>query len=777
MTDPVTMLPFAPLPTPLTSFIGREQDIAQVCETMRQAGVRLVTLTGPGGVGKTRLALRVADRLTEDFPDGVVFVPLAPITDPDLVGSTIMQAIGIREGVDQASSAILAEVLGDRQVLLILDNFEQIVEAAPQLTDLLAACPNLRVLVTSRIVLRLSGEFDFPIRPLPLPAVGVSNDQRAEAEAIRLFADRARAAHPTFAVSNENVEAVAAICHRLDGLPLALELVAANIRVLPPQALLPRLAKTLPLLRSGRRDDPARLQTMHDAIAWSYHLLPVESQAFFSRLAIFAGGFTLEAAAAVAGEPHEADSDIFSRVASLVEQSLVHQSAISGMVTEREPRFGMLETIREFGLECLEASETLQETQQRHAEYFLTFAEEIAPGLVGARQQHHVARLATDLANFRAALAWFHGQGHAEAFLRLAGSLKDFWYLKGLFTEGRGYLESGLALPGVVAPAVHAKALAAVCSLADWQGDYDHAVSCGDAAVALWRMLDDHHELAGALRVLSLALIQVDNARSERVGQESLDLYRALGDDLHIAETLDNLGVVAYARADYATAAARMEEGLPYARAARDLAVLGASLGDLGHVCMVLGDFARTCHLISESLTIYRSSGEHYWIAWCLACLAGVAAESHPQRAAMLFGAAAVLREAVNVPWRPSVQAVYQPILARIQQALGDTAFDAAWRHGETLSLEDAITEGFAVVAEHGELARLAISPDLPFGLSPREAEVLRLVAAGHANREIADALFISVPTVKRHVSTILGKLDVPSRPAAVAFAHTHGLA
>src|SRR4051812_14297335 len=362
------------LPVPLTSFVGREREVEDVCELLRRSGVRLVSLSGPGGVGKTRLALRVAETIQKTFVDGMAFVPLAPIADPELVCSTIAQTLHLRERSDRSPAALLAEALQDSEFLLILDNFEQVVEAAPRLTELLVACPGLRILVTSRILLRLSGEHDFPLRPLTLPDTTIPPSHQGEAEAVRLFVDRAHSADPTFALTSDNARTVAAICQRLDGLPLALELVAAKVRLLPPQALLPRLARALPLLATGRRDDPARLRTMRDAIGWSYDLLGPADQFLFQRLAVFAGGFTLEAAEAIAGGMNDTGIDILVGVESLVEQSMVHRIEAPREDHEtREPRFSMLETVREFADERLVASGEEDRVRSAHADFFLNF--------------------------------------------------------------------------------------------------------------------------------------------------------------------------------------------------------------------------------------------------------------------------------------------------------------------------------------------------------------------------------------------------------------------
>ena len=775
MTDSMPTRQVAPLPAPLTSFVGRERDIAHLSSLLR-GEVRLVTLTGPGGVGKTRLALRVAHDFQGAFADGVAFVPLAPITDPDLVCSTIAQVLGVRERGDRSAPALLAEALRDREMLLILDNFEQIVEAAPQLTEVLAACPRLRLLVTSRILLRLSGEHDVPVRPLSLPDSTSSSRHVSDAEAVHLFVERARAADPTFTLADDNARAVTAICQRLDGLPLALELVAAKVRFLPPHALLPRLAQTLPLLTGGRRDDPVRLQTMRDAIAWSYDLLPAELQTLFTRLSVFAGGFTLEAAVAVAGVLEDTEINVLSGVESLLEHSLIHRVAGNGE-SNSEPRFGMLETVREFGLEQLEASDQEESIQARHAWHFLTIAEKVAPNLAGPHEQPGVERLDSEQANLRAALEYFRRRGCAEAFLRLANSLTEFWILQGRFREGWSQFQTGIGLTGPVTSAVRARALSDACRLADNLGDYDQAVTFGDESVAIWRTLNDRLGLANALMALSAALIQVDIARAEVAGNESVSLYIAPGEDRYLAYALGNLGVAAYARGDYTTAATHIERALAVARESSDPTFIGAFLGEIAHVAMVTGELRRSSELIGEALIMKHICADRSWVAWHLACLGGVARQSQPTRAATLFGAAAALNESEGYQVRPAVQAVYAPMLAEIRETLGDAAFAVSWEHGASLSLEEAIAEGMAIVNETAEPALPDQVPGLPFGLTPRESELLRLVAAGQSNSEIAAALYISVPTVKRHISTILRKLDLPSRPAAIAFAHTHGMA
>ncbi len=462
--------------------------------------MRLLTLTGPGGVGKTRLALEAAAGLADTFPDGARFVSLAPITDPVLVAPMVAQALGVREAGDEPITERLAAFLRDKRLLLLLDNFEQVVEAAPLVTDLLAACPGLKGLVTSRVRLRLSGERDYPVPPLAVPApAGPRPFQYAKGSAaVRLFSERAQAVRPEFALTPENASAVADICRGLDGLPLAIELAAARIKVLPPAALLARLEKRLPLLTGGGRDLPARQQTMRDAIAWSHDLLTPEEQALFRWLAVFVGGFTLEGAEAVVFAGDALDLDVFEGVASLVDKSLLRQE----VGPDEEPRFAMLETIREFGLERLAARGEEAAIQNAHAAYFLALVEQAESALLGPEQMAWLTWLDAAHDNLRAALDWCLASD-AEAGLRLAGALSLFWQVRGYLLEGRRWLEALLAQAPQRA-ALRAKALHAAGQLARHQADIASGISLCEESLAIYRELGDKRGGAYVLRTLGL---------------------------------------------------------------------------------------------------------------------------------------------------------------------------------------------------------------------------------------------------------------------------------
>src|SRR5829696_5077666 len=459
------------LPLQLTPLIGREREIDEVCRRLRSPEVRVLTLTGPGGAGKTRLALQTGADLLEEFEDGVFFVSLATIIDPELVPSTIAGSLGLKEGAGQSLTETLEGYLQQKHLLLILDNFEQVLEGAPVVGELVRACPRLKVLTTSRIPLRLYGEREYPVPPLELPdPVHLPSLERlTQYEAVRLFVQRARAVKPDFEVTNQSAPAVAEICVHLDGLPLAIELAAARTKLLPPQALLSRLSNRLKLLKGGARNLPARQQTLRATIDWSYDLLTEEEKIFFGRLSVFSGGHTLEAAEEVC-DP-EGNLDVLEVVGSLLEKSLLRRE----QGADGEPRFVMLETVHEYAREKLEESGEAEEVKRRHAEYFVALAEEAHPELKGQDQLEWLQRLEAEHDNTRAALTWALRQEKVELGLRLAGALQRFWWTRGYDSEGRRWLEGALAMDGRGSVESRAMALAGVGALASHQGDFDRA--------------------------------------------------------------------------------------------------------------------------------------------------------------------------------------------------------------------------------------------------------------------------------------------------------------
>jgi predicted ATPase len=640
---PLTSLDAHPtnLPRQPTAFIGREREVAAVVALLRQQRTQLLTLTGSGGTGKTRLALQVAAALLGDFPDGVWFVSLAALRDPTLVLPAIATVLRVREEAGQPLAARLRDYLADKRVLLVLDNVEHLLTAASMVAELLAAAPGLTVLATSRAPLRLQAEQEYLVPPLLLPAPPPPPpEQLSQYEAVRLFIQRAQAVKPDFAIDNANAPAVAEICWRLDGLPLAIELAAARIRMFSPEALLRRLDKRLPLLTGGARDAPERQRTLRDAIAWSHDLLAAQEQTLFRRLAVFTGGATFAAAETVASSAGE--MDVLAGLERLVEHSLVRQE--NGPAGE--PRFAMLETIREYGLERLAEAGEMEPFQQAHAAVFLALAEEAEPELTGPQQGTWLERLAAEHDNLRAALTWSIAAEEPVTGLRLAGALWRFWDVRGHFEEGRRWLERVLAARGTDLPAVRAKVLSGAGNLAHDQGDLAQAQALHETALALWRELGDKSGIAASLNNLGrLAHDRGELDQAQALREEALALRRELGDQRGIAVSLDNLGNLAHDRGDLAQAQTLHEESLLLARKLGNKTGIAASLNNLGNVAHDRGDLARAAALHEESLLLAQELGHKWGVARSVGNLGTVArAQGDLARAQVLYEKALALR-------------------------------------------------------------------------------------------------------------------------------------
>ena len=851
------------VPGTFTPLIGREQEVSAVCALLKRSDVRLLTLLGVGGIGKTRLSLRVAGELRDYFADGICFVHLAAVSDPELVVPTIAQELGIQEMQSLPVFEQVKVALREKHFLLILDNFEQVAEIAPLLEDLLIACPALKIVITSRVALHVRGEQEFPVSPLSLPDLtalaNAPEDVAAQSAAMALFVQRAQSILPNFQVTPANAPAIAGICVRLDGLPLAIELAAARIKLLPPQALLSRLTRRLEVLAGGLRTFPERHQTLRNALKWSYDLLDTQEQRLFHRLSVFVGGWTLEAVESVADacDAHNKAAagslSALDGLASLLDKSLLRRSEQG----DEEPRFMMLEVVREYALEVLHESGEEEITRRAHAIYYLKLAEEAEPHLKGARQAEWLARLEHEQENERAALAWLIEQGEAELALRCCGALWWFWRLRGYWSEARRWLETALQLvQSEEASRARAGALCAAGFLAYYQDDYALARTLLEEAVSLCRARGFMVELANALSTLGrllhaqddidaaravliegeslcrmsgnfwqlayllrqlghIAGHQGDLTRAEAYTQEALTFARRLEDRSLIATTLVNLSGIAMIGGNLPLAATLTWEALALARELGDRPLIANTLQNLGYFASLQGDLKAAAELTQEGLLLFRELGnranitaalhnlgylashqdnlkqaETYYreglalaqeignekqMGWHLAGLAAVyVAEGQPVRAARLFGAAEK-RLDVNVQMNDVERAEYDRAVQSTRARLGEQAFAAARAEGQ-----DA-TPVYILSAPEPELSNeqpakasptaASAKPSFPAGLTAREVEILRLVARGLTDAQVAEELVISPRTVNWHLTTIYSKIQVSSRSAATRFA------
>jgi predicted ATPase/class 3 adenylate cyclase len=720
------------LPLQATPLVGREREVEAVCGLLRSSETRLLTLLGPGGTGKTRVGLQVAAELADDFEDGVFFVPIAAITDPTLVAPTIARVLGLSEGGAQPLEELLEGYLRDRQTLLLLDNLEQVLEAAPIVERLLSNAPNLKILATSRIPLGLYGEYEFPVPPLSLPDPDSLPplEYLTEYEAIRLFVERARAVRPDFSLTEENGPAVVEICERLDGLPLAIELAAARIKLLPPRVLLDRLGNRLKILTGGARNLPERQRTLRNAIEWSYGLLDEGEKLLFGRLGVFSGGATLEAMEAVCDAEGDLPTDVFEGASSLLDKSLLRQEEGAA----GEPRFVMLETIHEFANVKLEESGEVEAVRWAHAEYFLALAEEAEPMLWGAEDAAWLNRLEQEHNNMRAALSWAIAHESAELALRLSGALQWFWFAWAYYDEGRSWLEQALVKEDRASTAVRAKGLDAVGWLAHEQGDIDRATAAAEKGLKL-----SNEAGVGNVVVADLKHVLGETARQRgdydlamEFYDEGLKLYQEAGDRRGVAWSLGSLANAAGDRGDHEQAKRLYEEGLVLSRRLGGARPLGAYLLSLGYEFLLEGNLERAAELNEEAEALFRKQGRRGdlrhvlpnlgWVALLqgdheraedvheeclvlcrdlgdrltasesiegLACTAWAKGEAG--RASVLFGAAEALREAAGYQLAPRDRSLREPYLTAARSQVGEAAWSEAWEEGRSMQFEDAI--------------------------------------------------------------------------------------
>lgn len=821
-----------------TALIGRERELEAVRRLLEghegSGAVRLLTLVGLGGVGKTRLALQVAEDELQRFPDGVYFVELAAITDPDLVIPAIARTLDIREAPGVPLLSSLKEHLHNKQMLLVLDNFEQVTSAGTLAADLLTACLYLKLLVTSRSPLHLHAEQEFPVSALALPEPDdrLSVGKLSEYGAVALFLQRARMVKPDFDFKNSNAGAVVEVCRRVDGLPLAIELVAAHIRLLSPQSILARLTHPLDMLKLGVQDFPVRHQTMRDTIGWSYHLLTEQQQRLFRHLSVFSGGFAIRAAEDICNEPRDISTEtdhphaiaVLTGLEALIDKSLLCRLE-QGEV--EEPRLTMLETVREYAREKLQQTGEEAALQARHALYFMRLAEEAEPHLTGSTQKEWLARLEGEYDNIRTALRWAteakrNADEATEAIeigLRTAGAMWRSWLVKGYFTEGREEIQrlvTGAALrdtsregrakalngAGVIAfrqadytsarllaedalilsrevgdTSSISDALNTMGSAAFGQGDYVAARYHFEQSLVLKRELDEKVGVSNALGNLGvIAYTQGEYANARSLLEQNLALKRALGDRVGVAMALNNLGLVAYMERSYSVACSLYEESLALRNELGDKWGRAISLNNLGLVAYMEGDYPTAYILCAESLALKRELGDKGGIATSLAALGEIAvASGQPQVGSRLLGASDALVESIGAAVEPGIRISYELGVASARAQLGAEAFEQAKQDGRTMALEEAFE-----LASHPfdkVVGPQTKQSTYPGGLTSREAETTLLVAQGLSNEDIARKLVLSERTVEMHVSHALHKLGLSSRVQLAAWAILNGLA
>ncbi|NWF78658.1 MAG: tetratricopeptide repeat protein [Chloroflexi bacterium] len=849
------------LPAQATPLIGREQEVATVCERLMDADVRLLTLTGAGGMGKTRLALQVAAELLDRFPDGVWFVNLTPIRDPTMVLAAIARVLDMRESGEEPTVERLLAALASKRLLLLLDNFEQVVAALPLVAQLLDGAPLLKVLVTSREVLGVYGEHHFAVPPLPHPPRNqrLSLVRLTQYEAVRLFIERATAADIHFRVSEENAPAIAEICYRLDGLPLAIELAAARIRLMPPQALLDRLGRRLALLTGGPRTLPARQQTLRNTIDWSYELLTPDEQQLFARLAVFVGNRTLDAIEAVCAESGDLATPLIDGLQSLIDKSLLLQVAGD----DGEPRFLMLETLWEYARERLDASAEAGVLRRAHAAYFLSLAYQAERHFFGAEQGLWLDRIESELDNIRAALAWSKASAEDQAIgLRLAGLLWRFWEMRGYITEGRTWLE-GLLVARHTLPreaiwfALHTagnladdqddyvqaeqywQECLAICrelgnrtfighmlnnlgNLATAQGQYDLAISRYEEAFPIYREIGNRWAYGLATGNLAWALhMRGDYVRARELYGEALGVMRERNDQRSIANVLCGLGAIAHDLGELGEAERLFEESRGLHETLGSKPGLATVLTNLGALAWRQGNLDRAENVLQASLALQQSLGSRVGIAQATLLLAQVAhargeqgrafaqfaeslrmteglrgetlAPSAFEALASLCAAVGRLEDALRLVSAatarrrasgnvlppidaPALEALHQ----RLQAAIPAERFAELWDGGTTF----AVNQAAALAAEAPAPALASQAPQQAathaaqtYGLTARELEVLRLVAQGLTDAQVAERLVISPRTVNNHLTSIYSKLGVNSRTAATRWALEQSLA
>jgi non-specific serine/threonine protein kinase len=746
--------------------------------------VRLLTLTGPGGTGKTRLALQVATDLQSELTQGAVFVDLSAVRLPDLVLPTIGQQLGVREANERTIPEAVARILGDETLLLVIDNFEQVLGAAGDVGALLQEVPGLKILVTSREPLHLRWEHEFPVTPLPVPADSAGADLAAMASvpSVALFVERAQALQPAFELTNENARLVAEMCRRLDGLPLAIELAASRLRVLPLPALFARLEARLDLLKSNTRDAPDRHQTLREAIRWSYDLLAPDERALFRRLAVFSGGFTLEAIEAVCAGDGLLAEEMLDYLDGLVQKSLV----VAEVLPDGSARYRLLETLREFGREQLGEAGENAALRARHCAWCVALAEQAAAAIWSAAMPSWLDLLDREHDNLRGALDWAAStSGEGEPGLRIVGAIWPFWDVRGHLREGQEHAERLLSQAGAdVDPVVRARALDAAAWLAVVRRESAAALVHAEAAEELWRHLDDPGGLAWSL--VRQGMLRYNLGEFDRSGAamgEGLSLARVAGDPVVLFWAIFAYAHLRWAQGDLPGAEAHLQEMLAGARGVAPWCAAWA-LMSLGLLDLARGDVARAMVWQREALSISWGLKDMRNLSNSIGVTASLmSAMGHPMVAARLFGSAEVLREASGSMPPPWLDPVFAQAIERTRAALGQVTFDVAWAEGRATPLEEVVETALAdpTPAQSTASSPDEVSPASPLDealqvLTAREREVASLIARGMTSPEIAEVLVVSERTVDAHADHIRTKLNLRSRAEIAAWATAHGL-